>query len=120
MTKKFKVGVIGVGFIGPAHMEGIRRQGFEVAAIGEATQELAEQAAERLLVPKAYGDFNDLINDPELDVVHIASPNFLHYRHAKAALEAGKHVVCEKPLAMTAEESDELVKLAAEKKLVMQ
>ncbi len=118
MTKKFKVGVIGVGFIGPAHMEGIRRQGFEVAAIGEATQELAEQAAERLLVPKAYGDFNDLINDPELDVVHIASPNFLHYRHAKAALEAGKHVVCEKPLAMTAEESDELVKLAAEKKLV--
>ena len=118
MTKKFKVGVIGVGFIGPAHMEGIRRQGFEVAAIGEATQELAEQAAERLLVPKAYGDFNDLINDPEIDVVHIASPNFLHYKHAKAALEAGKHVVCEKPLAMTAEESGELVKLAAEKKLV--
>jgi len=118
MTKKFKVGVIGVGFIGPAHMEGIRRQGFEVTAIGEATQELAEQAAERLLVPKAYGDSNDLINDPDIDVVHIASPNFLHYKHAKAALEAGKHVVCEKPLAMTAEESDELVKLAAEKKLV--
>ena len=118
MTKKFKVGVIGVGFIGPAHMEGIRRQGFEVAAIGEATQELAEQAAERLLVPKAYGDFNDLINEPEIDVVHIASPNFLHYKHAKAALEAGKHVVCEKPLAMTAEESGELVRLAAEKNLV--
>ena len=118
MTKKFKVGVIGVGFIGPAHMEGIRRQGFEVAAIGEATQELAQEAAERLLVPKAYGDFNDLINDPEIDVVHIASPNFLHYKHAKAALEAGKHVVCEKPLAMTAEESSELVKLAAEKNLV--
>ena len=118
MTKKFKVGVIGVGFIGPAHMEGIRRQGFEVAAIGEATQELADLAAERLLVPKAYGDFNDLINDPEIDVVHIASPNFLHFKHAKAALEAGKHVVCEKPLAMTAEESGELVKLAAEKKLV--
>ena len=118
MTKKFKVGVIGVGFIGPAHMEGIRRQGFEVVAIGEATQELADLAAERLLVPKAYGDFNDLINDPEIDVVHIASPNFLHFKHAKAALEAGKHVVCEKPLAMTAEESGELVKLAAEKKLV--
>lgn len=118
MTKKFKVGVIGVGFIGPAHMEGIRRLGFEVVAIGEATQELADQAAERLLVPKAYGDFNDLVKDPEIDVVHIASPNFLHFKHAKAALEAGKHVVCEKPLAMTAEESGELVKLAAEKKLV--
>ena len=118
MVKKFKVGVIGVGFIGPAHMEGLRRQGFEVVAVSEVTQELADEAAERLLVPKAYGNWEDLINDPEIDVVHIASPNFLHYEHAKAALEAGKHVVCEKPLAMTAEESAELVKLAEEKKLV--
>lgn len=118
MAKKFKVGVIGVGFIGPAHMEGIRRQGFEVLAIAEANQELAEAAAERLLVPKAYGDWKDLVADPEIDVVHIASPNFLHYKHAKAVLEAGKHVVCEKPLAMTSEESAELVKLAEEKNLV--
>ncbi len=118
MVKKFKVGVIGVGFIGPAHMEGLRRQGFEVMAVSEVTQELADEAAERLLVPKAYGNWEDLINDPEIDVVHIASPNFLHYEHAKAALEAGKHVVCEKPLAMTAKESADLVKLAEEKKLV--
>lgn len=118
MAKKFKVGVVGAGFIGPAHMEGIRRQGFEVLAIGESNQEQAEAAAERLLVPKAYGDFADLVNDPAIDVVHIASPNFLHFKHAKAALEAGKHVVCEKPLAMTAEESAELVRLAEEKGLV--
>ena len=118
MVKKFKVGVIGVGFIGPAHMEGLRRQGFEVVAVSEVTQELADEAAERLLVPKAYGNWEDLINDPEIDVVHIASPNFLHYEHAKAALQAGKHVVCEKPLAMTAKESADLVKLAEEKKLV--
>ena len=118
MVKKFKVGVVGVGFIGPAHMEAIRRQGFEVLAIGEANQDLAEAAAERLLVPKAYGDFNDLVSDPEIDVVHVASPNFLHFRHVKAALEAGKHVICEKPLAMTTEESEELVRLAEEKGLV--
>ena len=118
MARKFKVGVIGIGFIGPAHIEGIRRQGFEVVAIAEATQELAERAAERLLVPKAYGDWKDLIADPEIDVVHIASPNFLHFTHAKAALEAGKHVVCEKPLAMTAKESGELVRLAESKDLV--
>lgn len=118
MAKKYKVGVIGVGFIGPAHMEGIRRLGFDVIAVAEATQELAAEAADRLLVPKAYGDWKDLITDPEIDVVHIASPNFLHYKHAKAALEAGKHVVCEKPLAMTAEESGELVRLAKEKNLV--
>lgn len=118
MAKKFKVGLIGVGFIGPAHMEGIRRLGFEVVAIAEATRELANEAAERLLVPKAYGEWKDLIADPEIDVVHIASPNFLHYKHAKAVLEAGKHVVCEKPLAMTAKESGELVRLAEEKNLV--
>lgn len=118
MAKKYKVGVIGVGFIGPAHMEGIRRLGFEVVAVAEATQELAQQAAEKLLVPKAYGDWKQLIEDPEIDVVHIASPNFLHFQHAKAALEAGKHVICEKPLAMTSKESGELVRLANEKKLV--
>lgn len=118
MGRKFKVGVIGVGFIGPAHMEGLRRLGFEVVAVAEATQELAEEAAARLLVPKAYGDWKDLIADPEIDVIHIASPNFLHYTHAKAALEAGKHVVCEKPLAMNADESASLVKLAREKNLV--
>ena len=118
MGKVYKVGIIGVGFIGPAHIEGIRRHGFEVTAIAEATQELAEEAAERLLVPKAYGNWEDLIADPEIDVVHIASPNFLHYKHAKAALEAGKHVVCEKPLAMTSKESAELVRIAQEEKLV--
>ncbi len=118
MAKKYKVGIIGVGFIGPAHMEGIRRQGFEVVAIAEANQELAEEAAKRLLVPKAYGDWQDLVADPEIDVVHIASPNFLHYKHAKGALEAGKHVVCEKPLAMDSKESAELVALAEEKNLV--
>ena len=118
MAKVFKVGVIGVGFIGPAHMEGIRRQGFEVVAVAESTQELADEAAERLLVPKAYGNWKDLIADTEVEVVHIASPNFLHYENAKAALEAGKHVICEKPLAMISQESSELVRLAAEKKLV--
>jgi predicted dehydrogenase len=118
MAKKFRVGVIGVGFIGPAHMEAIRRQGFEVLALAESNQELAEQAAERLLIPRAYGDWKDLVADPDIDVVHVASPNFLHFEHAKGALEAGKHVICEKPLAMTAKESELLVKIAEEKNLV--
>jgi predicted dehydrogenase len=118
MTKKYKAGVIGIGFIGPAHMEAIRRQGFEVAAIAESTQEQADETAARLFVPKAYGDWKDLVNDPEIDIVHIASPNYLHYEQAKMALEVGKHVLCEKPLAMNTEESAELVRLAKEKGLV--
>lgn len=118
MGKKFKVGVIGVGFIGPAHMEAIRRQGFEVLALAESDQESAEKAAERLMVPKAYGDWRHLVSDPDIDVVHVASPNYLHFEHTKGALEAGKHVICEKPLAMTAEESKMLVKIAEEKNLV--
>ena len=118
MAKKIKIGVIGVGFIGPAHMEAMRRLGHEVVAVAEYTQELADQASERFFIPKAYGNWKDLVADPEIDVVHIASPNYLHYEHVKSALEAGKHVVCEKPLAMTSEESGELVRLAQEKQLV--
>jgi predicted dehydrogenase len=118
MTKKYQVGVIGAGFIGPAHMEAIRRQGFEVTAVAASGLESSREAAERLLIPKAYGDWQELVDDPELDVVHITSPNFLHFEQAKACLEAGKHVVCEKPLAMNTEESSQLVALAEEKGLV--
>lgn len=118
MTKKYQVGVIGAGFIGPAHMEAIRRQGFEVTAVAASGLESSQEAAERLLIPKAYGDWQELVDDPGVDVVHITSPNYLHFEQAKACLEAGKHVVCEKPLAMNTEESSQLVALAEEKGLV--
>ncbi|MCJ7658968.1 MAG: Gfo/Idh/MocA family oxidoreductase, partial [Anaerolineales bacterium] len=118
MKKQFNVGIIGVGFIGPAHMEGLRRLGFNVAAVAEAGQALADEAAERLFIPKAYGNWKDMLDDTEIDVVHIASPNFLHFEQAKAVLLAGKHVICEKPLAMDSKQSNELVKLAKEKGLV--
>ena len=118
MEKSISVGVIGAGFIGPVHIEAIRRRGFKVLAIAEMSQADAERAAERLKIPKAYGDWRDLVADPEIDVVHVASPNYLHFEHAKGALQAGKHVICEKPLAMTTVESGELVRLAEEKNLV--
>lgn len=117
MEKELKVGVIGVGFIGPAHIEGIRRQGLEVIALAASSQENADVAAKKLLVPKAYGHWEYLVNDPDIDVVHIASPNYLHFQQAKAVLDAGKHVICEKPLAISVEESAALVALASEKKL---
>ena len=110
--------MIGIGFIGPAHIEAIRRLGHEVLAVAAATQKSAEQAADRLLVPKSYGDWLDLIKDPEIDIVHIASPNYLHFEQATKALEAGKHVVCEKPLAMTSDQTIKMIRLAEDKQLV--
>ena len=112
------VGVAGTGFIGPAHVEGLRRNGIQVLALAEETREKAEQKAAEMGIPRVYASLEAMLADPDIDIVHLATPNLLHHPHAKAALLAGKHVVCEKPLAMTSTQSAELVKLAAEKKLV--
>ncbi len=107
-----KVGVAGLGFIGPAHIEALRRiPGIEVVAISESSEELAKSKAEQLGIPKYFSDFNELLKE-EIDCVHICTPNFLHFEMAKAALESGKHVVCEKPLATTVAQGEELLKLA--------
>ena len=113
-----KVGIAGTGFIGPAHLEALRRNHVEVIGLAEATAEMAQKKAAELGIPKAYPSYEAMIADPEIKVVHLATPNYLHHAQARAALLAGKHVVCEKPLAMNSKESAELVKLAAEKKLV--
>ena len=118
LEKDLKVGVVGAGFIGPAHIEALRRLGIEVVGLCDATPELAAEKAKGLRLARAYASFDAMIADPALDVIHITSPNYMHYPQAKAALEAGKHVVCEKPLGMTTEETAELVKLAKEKRLV--
>lgn len=115
--KKLNVGVVGSGFIGPAHVEGLRRLGIEIAGLAEITPERGQERAAAMNL-KPYASFDAMLADPAIDVVHITSPNHLHHLQAKAALLAGKHVVCEKPLAMNAAESAELVQLAAEKQLV--
>ncbi len=116
--KKIKVGVAGLGFIGPAHIEALRRiPGIEVVAISETSKELAEEKAKQLGVQKFYDNFEDLLKE-DIDCVHICTPNFLHFEMAKAALLTGKHVVCEKPLATTIAEGEELVKLAKHKGLI--
>ena len=109
MKEKIKVGVIGAGFIGPAHIEALRRLGFvEVVALATSNEKSAETKARALSIPNYYGNYMDLINS-DIDVVQITSPNHLHYPQAKAALEAGKHVVCDKPLVVSSKESKTLV-----------
>jgi predicted dehydrogenase len=113
-----KVGVIGTGFIGPAHVEALRRLGIEVVAVAGPRIDGVAEKAKAMHIEKYYDTAEALIADPEINVVHITSPNHVHHPQAKAALLAGKHVVCEKPLAMTSAESIELVELAKAKKLV--
>jgi predicted dehydrogenase len=104
--------VIGTGFIGPVHGEAIRRLGRPVVGVLGSSPERGQAAAAALGVPRAYDRIEDLLADPQVHVVHITSPNRFHFEHCRQALTAGKHVVCEKPLAMTARETAELVALA--------
>jgi len=110
--------VIGTGFIGTVHVEALRRIGVNVLGVLGSSPERGAARADALGVARAYASLDDLLADDAVDVVHVTSPNDLHVSQAAAALRAGKHVVCEKPLAMTAEESGGLVELAASTGLV--
>lgn len=114
-----KVAVVGVGFIGSEHIEAIRRTNLaEVKTIVGHTLESLKKKAQQMNVPEYTTDFDSVLNDPEIDVVHICTPNKLHYPMAKRALEFGKHVVCEKPMTMTTQEAVDLVELAKKQKRV--
>jgi predicted dehydrogenase len=110
--------VIGTGFIGTVHVEALRRIGVDVRGVLGSSPERGAARADALGVRQAYASLDDLLADDSVRVVHVTSPNDLHVSQSRAALEAGKHVVCEKPLAMTAAESAALVALAAERGLV--
>jgi predicted dehydrogenase len=117
--RTIKAGVIGTGFIGPAHIEALRRLGFvDVVALAERDQATADEKAAQLHIPRAYGDYRQLLEDKEVEVVHNCTPNNLHYEVNAAILQAGKHCVSEKPLAMNSDESRKLVALAAKTKRV--
>jgi predicted dehydrogenase len=116
---KIPIGVIGTGFIGPAHIEALRRlPGVEVVALADVDDATAKAKADSLGVAHSYGDYRTLLARDDVQAVHICTPNYLHFEMSRQALEAGKHVVCEKPLAVEAKEAAILVELAAKKKLV--
>jgi len=118
MNRKINAAIVGTGFIGPAHLEALRRlPNIEVTALCEVNIDLAKEKAELLGIANAY-TFEEMLQHPDIDVVHICTPNLLHFSQSKAALLAGKHVICEKPLATKIEEAEELVALAQEKGLV--
>jgi predicted dehydrogenase len=115
--KPFKVGLIGTGYIGMVHLETLRRiTGAEVAAVADSNEKLARAAAEKLGIPRVYTSGQALIEDRGIEVVHNCAPNNVHFDLNRLAIEAGKEVLSEKPLSLTAKESAELVRLAAKHK----
>jgi predicted dehydrogenase len=111
--RTIKAAIAGTGFIGPAHVEAARRLGFvEFVGVAEKDATVAKQKADQLGIAKAYGSIEEMLNDPEIDVVHNCTPNHLHFKISSQIIAAGKHIISEKPLAMTSDESRELVKLA--------
>ena len=120
-TPTLNIGLIGTGFMGQAHADAYRRAAMlypnlpaipQIFAVADATQALADKAATRFGATKAYDDWRALINDPQVDVVDITTPNTLHFDMAMAAIEAGKHVYCEKPLAVTLTEARQMTEAA--------
>jgi predicted dehydrogenase len=104
--------IIGTGFIAGTHLDALRRLGIPVRGVLGSSPSRGEERARAMGVPRAYASLDDLLGDPEVEVVHVTSPNHLHHPQVMAILEAGRHVVCEKPLAMTSAQSAEMVRAA--------
>ncbi len=107
--------VVGTGFIGPVHVEALSRMGVQVKGILGSSPEKSRLAARQLGLEVAYPDYQTIVDDPAVEVIHITTPNRTHYEMAQQALLSGKHVVCEKPLAMNAQETAALAELARSK-----
>ncbi|MBZ5581120.1 MAG: Gfo/Idh/MocA family oxidoreductase [Acidobacteriia bacterium] len=115
--RTYKTALIGTGFVGRVHLEGVRRLGFvELYGIAEPQIEKARALGEEFGARKVVADYRELLEDPNLDAVDICTPNALHLPIVTAALEAGKHVICEKPLTTSVENGKKLVNLAREAK----
>ena len=122
--KLLNIGLIGSGFMGQAHADAYRRAAMlyrnlsakpRLLSLADATPELAAAAAARLGFERSTGDWRTLVSDPEIDVVDITSPNHMHKEMALAAIAAGKHVYCEKPLAVTLADAEEMAEAARAK-----
>ena len=110
--RDIRAAVAGTGFIGVVHVEALRRLGIEITGIVGSSPERAAEKARVENLPDPYPSFEAMLADERVDAVHLATPNHLHHEQVRAVLEAGKHVVCEKPLAMNSAQTSELLELA--------
>jgi predicted dehydrogenase len=106
--------IAGLGFVGRAHLEALRRLGITVTGALGSTPDRSKSSADSSHLPRAYSSLEELAADPSVHVVHLCTPNHLHFQEASQLLRAGKHVLCEKPLALDSRESAALVTLLKE------
>src|SRR3982750_4661338 len=108
---RVKVGIIGSGFEADIHAASfqIMPEDAEVVAVASPTPGHAEELARRYGIPRAYIDYREMLRDPAIEMVTITAPNHLHARMTLDIAQAGKHVVCEKPLCLTLADSDEMI-----------
>jgi len=113
IQKRIGMGLVGPGFIAPHHIDAVRRLGnIDVIGIADENLDSARRKAEQLQAPRFYGSYKELLANPEVDVIHNTTPNFLHFEVSLAAIEAGKHIISEKPLARTVSECKHLCEAA--------
>ena len=116
MKKTLNIALIGTGFIGKQHIEAIRRIPYtNIVAIADCNEAGLKQASEDFGITNTYTDYREMLEKEDIDVVHNCTPSAMHYAINKDIIASGRHVYCEKPLTLTAAESEELVKLAKEK-----
>jgi len=115
---KLGIAIIGTGMIAAVHRRAALLAGAEVRGVAASSSQRANEVAQAWSVPRAYRDIDEVVADPQVQVVHVCTPNHLHRPMAQAALEAGKHVICEKPLATTLDDAQALASLAASSGLV--
>lgn len=119
MQKEIRVGIAGAGMMGRTHLEALRRiPGVVVSALADSNAALAQSTCEELSIPACYSSCQEMLEREGLDAVHICTPNFAHYEICKAAIQAGVHVYCEKPLGNTPQETGELCALARQRKVL--
>ena len=110
---RLRAAIVGVGFVGAQHLEAVRRLGdVDVALLAASTPDRAADLAARFAVPRSTGRWDEVVADPDVDVVHVCVPNDVHHAVVSASLASGKHVICEKPLARTIVEGEDLVRSA--------